>query len=299
MAVDIDSLQIEIKATSSKAATEIDSLVTALSSLKTVAKGGAGLTTVSKQLQALSAATASLNTSTLDTIKLGQLTSALNSLSQIQKATGLTSTINALQKIPTITETLKTANLDDFAKQMNQVANSVRPLANEMQKVSNGFAAFPIRIQKIISSNAGLAASNKTAGNSFGFLKNGVTGAIAKFSILGFGLKQVYNYAKSWVTESTDYVENLNLFTVTMGKAADEALRYAEVVKEAVGIDPSEWIRNQGMFKQITSGFGVVADKADLMSKNLTQLGYDRRLSLRRKICVEKQGEPINMGCAA
>lgn len=70
-------------------------------------------------------------------------------------------------------------------------------------------------------------------------------------------------------------MENLNLFTVTMGKAADEALRYAEVVKEAVGIDPSEWIRNQGMFKQITSGFGVVADKADLMSKNLTQLGYD------------------------
>lgn len=51
MAVDIDSLQIEIEATSSDAAAKIDALATALTNLKTAAKGGAGLTTVSKQMQ--------------------------------------------------------------------------------------------------------------------------------------------------------------------------------------------------------------------------------------------------------
>ena len=50
MAVDIDSLQIEIEATSSDAAAKIDALATALTNLKAAAKGGAGLTTVSKQM---------------------------------------------------------------------------------------------------------------------------------------------------------------------------------------------------------------------------------------------------------
>ena len=43
MAVDIDSLQIEIEATSSDAAKKIEALTTALTGLKTAAKGGANL----------------------------------------------------------------------------------------------------------------------------------------------------------------------------------------------------------------------------------------------------------------
>ena len=42
-----------------------------------------------------------------------------------------------------------------------------------------------------------------------------------------------------------------------------------------MGIDPSEWMRNQGVFNTLLTGFGVAADKSALMSKNLTQLGYD------------------------
>ena len=56
MAVDIDSLQIEIEATSSDAAKKIEALTTALTGLKTAAKGGAGLTTTTKQVKALSEA---------------------------------------------------------------------------------------------------------------------------------------------------------------------------------------------------------------------------------------------------
>ena len=41
MAVDIDSLQIEIEATSSDAAAKVNELATALSNLKNAAKGGA------------------------------------------------------------------------------------------------------------------------------------------------------------------------------------------------------------------------------------------------------------------
>lgn len=294
MAVNIDSLQIEIEATSSEAAKRVQDLADALQNLKSAAKGGAGLTTVSKQLQVLASAAASLNNTGIG--KLKELAPALNSLSSIQKSSGLNSTINALKKLPEVSASLKEADLGEFATQMNQVASAVRPLATEMQKVSNGFSAFPIRIQKIIQSNAGLAASNNKTAKSFGVLGSGISSVQAKFGIYSVVFQQIAKIASSWVKESNDYVENLNLFTVAMGDAAESALEYAETVRDAVGIDPSEWIRNQGVFKQITSGFGVMEEKANLMSQNLTQLGYD--ISSFYNISIEEAMEKLQSGIA-
>lgn len=271
-------------------------MATALTNLKTAAKGGAGLTTVSKQMQALANAAKLINSSSLNTAKLKEMTSALNGLSSIQKSSGLSSTINALKKLPQISESLEKADLGKFAVQMNQVADAMRPLATEMQKVSSGFSAFPIRIQKIIQSNTGLAASNNKAAKSFGVLGTGISSAQAKFGIYSVVFRQIARTASDWVKESNDYVENLNLFTVAMGDAAESALEYAEAVKEAVGIDPSEWIRNQGVFKQITGGFGVMEEKANLMSKNLTQLGYD--ISSFYNISIEEAMEKLQSGIA-
>ena len=79
----------------------------------------------------------------------------------------------------------------------------------------------------------------------------------------------------SSIEKSNDYVENLNLFTVSMGEFASEAKEYAETVRDSMGIDPSEWMRAQGIFMTMATGFGVASDRAYTMSKNLTQLGYD------------------------
>ena len=294
MAVNIDSLQIEIEATSSEAAKRVQDLADALTNLKAAAKGGAGLTTVSKQLQVLASAAASLNNTGIG--KLRKIAPALNALSSVQKSSGLSSTVNALSKLSSVSESLKGNSIKEFASQMNQVAAAIRPLATEMQKVSNGFSAFPIRIQKIIQSNAGLAASNNKTAKSFGVLGSGISSVQAKFGIYSVVFQQIAKIASSWVKESNDYVENLNLFTVAMGDAAESALEYAETVRDAVGIDPSEWIRNQGVFKQITSGFGVMEEKANLMSQNLTQLGYD--ISSFYNISIEEAMEKLQSGIA-
>ena len=204
--------------------------------------------------------------------KITELKSALSGLSDVQKSTGLTSTINALKKLPQISKELSATDLSKFAGQMTQVANAVRPLASEMEKVSAGFKAFPIRIQKLISSNTGLAASNKTTGKSFGFFGTGISSAIAQLGIYGYALKRSVG---SWITSYNDYVENVNLFTVAMGKFADESMEYAERVQSAAGIDLSEWIRNQSVLMDMVKGYGVVEDKAKTMSEGLTQLIYD------------------------
>ena len=86
---------------------------------------------------------------------------------------------------------------------------------------------------------------------------------------------QTMRYLGNAVNKSMEYTESLNLFTVAMGDYADEAKKYAETVSEVMGIDPAEWLKAQGTFNILATGFGVASDKAAVMSKNLTQLGYD------------------------
>lgn len=88
-------------------------------------------------------------------------------------------------------------------------------------------------------------------------------------------LRKASKYFAEAIQSSNEYVENLNLFNVAMGEYAGEALEYANQVKNALGIDPSEWIRAQGTFNILLTGFGVANEKAALMSKTMTQLGYD------------------------
>lgn len=272
MSMEIDSLAIKIQASSTQAAKNLDDLAAALARVKGAAKGGIGLTTVANQLSKLNNALAKINVNSVQIVKL---IGSLNALSTVQKSTGLNSTINTLRKLPEVTKQLDSTNLGQFAAQMRQVADAVRPLATEMQKVSQGFAAFPIRIQRLIASNAGLAASNNATAKTFSLFGTGITGALAKLSIFGFAVSQVASVIGGWITESNAYIENLNLFTVAMGEYAEEAQAYAEQVSALMGIDPSEWMRNQGVFQTLLTGFGVVASDAALMSKNLTQLGYD------------------------
>ena len=264
MAITIDQLQIEIQARSTSAASSIDALSTSLGKLRTAVKGGAGLNTTTKQLQAFSQAVQSMQAPTQ---KIAALVAALKPLETIGKS-NLGSALNQLKKIPEITAGLDDAKLSAFASKIQQVTIAIRPLAAEMEKVSLGFSRLPANIQRAINANARLTRSNKTTAFGFNMLA-------AKISIVYVAMRRVASVIGGWIKESNDYVENLNLFTVAMGDGAEEAQRFAERVGEALGIDPSEWMRNQGIFNTLLTGFGVVADKAALMSKNLTQLGYD------------------------
>ena len=149
----------------------------------------------------------------------------------------------------------------DKLKQATSGACGLDKVTNEMSKLSG-------EMSKIKNINIGLPAANTKSSKSFASLG---TKAIAA----AYSLKKITNVVGSWITESNNYVENLNLFTVSMGEYASAAQEYAETVGEAMGIDPSTWMRNQGVFMTLGTGFGVAADRAATMSQQLTQLGYD------------------------
>lgn len=282
--MELDSLEIKVQSSSQEAASGLDKLAASLVNLKSAAKGGAGLSTLARGLERINA---SLSGTGLNGSKIQSLVSALSSLSQIQKASGLNSVVNSLKKLPDISSSLDKLDLDKFASQIQRVAAAMKPLATEMEKVSNGFKAFPIRIQRLIQSNNSLTASNTKTARSFNLLSTGINLYV---------LQRAASIMSDWVKESNDYVENLNLFTVAMGEYAAEAKAYAEEVQAAMGIDPSEWMRNQGVFMQMASGFGVATDSAALMSKNLTQLGYD--ISSFYNISIEDAMQKLQSGFA-
>jgi hypothetical protein len=98
---------------------------------------------------------------------------------------------------------------------------------------------------------------------------------ISKTRTLYGAFRSVANTMGSWFNESNEYIETLNLFNVTMGDGASAAYEYAESVQRLIGIDIKDWMQYQGVFKNLTSGFGVASKDANIMSQNLTQLSYD------------------------
>lgn len=278
MSTTIEQLELEIQSNSTSAVGGIDALSESLRRLKAatapVSKGGVGLGALSNSLKKFSQSVSGLTGLTLAREQVQGLVDALKPLESVQKsgfnslASGLDKLVKIAPQIDTVTESLKKTDLDSFADQCNRVATAITPLATQMEKVAAGFSAFPAKIQRLLKGNTNLAASNTVLGKSY-------VNLAAKISAAYIGLKSITSVIAGWITASNSYIENLNLFNVSMGQYAEEARNYAEQVGEVMGINPGEWMRNQGVFMTITEGFGVASDRAYTMSKNLTQLTYD------------------------
>ena len=244
---------------------------------------------VANQLTAISGAIDNLKWTDGD--KLTALADGLRPLSELGKS-NLTTFINQLGKLPTVIEELEKADIDKFTRQMTDLAAAMKPFADEMQKVSNGFSAFPSRIQRLITSTERYNSTVRRATTHTGLFGKALGGL--KFAVVWQMARRVGSMLGTVITESNEYQENMNLFTVAMGEYAESALEYGETVSEVLGIDLSDWIRNQGVFNTLLTGFGDTADRAALMSKNLTQLGYD--LSSFFNISVEDSMQKLQSG---
>lgn len=225
---------------------------------------------IANQLTAINTALAGLKWTDGD--KLTSLANGLRPLSELGKA-NMTTFINQLSKLPKVIEDLEAADIDKFTQQMTALAAAMKPFADEMQKVSNGFSAFPSKIQKLIISTEKYNASARKATFTTGKFTSGLKAL--NVAAVAITFRKIGHFIAQAVTESNKYQEDLNLFTVALGQYAAEAQNYAEKVSDVMGIDPAQWLRNQGVFNTLLTGFGDTAERAQLMSQNLTQLGYD------------------------
>lgn len=273
---------------SGDASQKITRLTNALTSLSQV--GNVKISSsIANQLTAINTALAGLKWTDGD--KLTSLANGLRPLSELGKA-NMTTFINQLSKLPKVIEDLEAADIDKFTQQMTALAAAMKPFADEMQKVSNGFSAFPSKIQKLITSTEKYNASARKATSTTGKFTSGLKAL--NVAAVAITFRKIGHFIAQAVTESNKYQEDLNLFTVALGQYAAEAQNYAEKVSDVLGIDPAQWLRNQGVFNTLLTGFGDTAERAQLMSQNLTQLGYD--LSSFFNISIEDAMQKLQSG---
>lgn len=244
---------------------------------------------IANQLTAINTALTGLKWTDGD--KLTSLANGLRPLSELGKA-NMTTFINQLSKLPKVIEDLEAADIDKFTQQMTALAAAMKPFADEMQKVSNGFSAFPSKIQKLITSTEKYNASARKATSTTGKFTSGLKAL--NVAAVAITFRKIGHFIAQAVTESNKYQEDLNLFTVALGQYAAEAQNYAEKVSDVMGIDPAQWLRNQGVFNTLLTGFGDTAERAQLMSQNLTQLGYD--ISSFFNISIEDAMQKLQSG---
>ena len=277
MASELDAnIIIEIENHSAGAAAGVELLSAAVTSLKNASSGFKGLTNVANSITKISQAASSISAESFATLQtaLSGLSSALAPLQNIQKS-NLSSTFNQLQKLPDVMAGLNTTFQDEtavqlFANNILRLTELLRPLATELEKVSNGFSALPTKLQRAMYSLEKTSTSTTKTATSFSKL--------SKYLSLGglyYGIMRIGTVLSKFIKESNSYVENLNLFRVAMGDTSDEAVEFADNLGIALGIDPSQFIRYEGVFKQIGNSFGIVNDQATIMSRNLTMLAYD------------------------
>jgi hypothetical protein len=257
--ITIESLQVEIQAPSSEAAKSIDAVTATLSRLKNATKG-LGLTGVVTQVKSLNTAFAAVNAAdsagvgrvinalkglssigktnlnpainqlnkvpgtvaALASVNLGgfgtqvsQLTAALAPLSNMGK-NNLGSFISQLQKLPQVTNTINSIDMGALSAKVRQLASAFAPLGAQMAKISSGFSAFPAKINAITNSTNALTKSNNKGALSY-------VNFAAKMTLVYAVTRKVLRAIGDMVKQSTGYVEDLNLFTASMGKYAEQA----------------------------------------------------------------------------
>lgn len=293
--MELDRLELTVESSAEIATKGLEALKNALQAVKGSAAGGAGLASVKVALD-----------------KIGNIKKVEASLREVNNAvktsrtdfSGLSNDIRAVSQVygqlpPNVQKTasaMARAKKEMDSLSANKVAMSVEEASAALKQLSTAadgttgffgktkvdaeavgavYAALPSEIQRVIKANAALVTSNKTVSKSHGILGIGISAYTAKLGVVTLATKRVAKVVSDWITKSNDYVENLNLFTVAMGEYAESAQAYAEKVNRLMGIDSSDWMRHQGVFMTLATGFGIAADKAAVMSQNLTQLSYD------------------------
>lgn len=311
--VEIQGLEFQIQENSAGAVTGLNNLKKALSGLKTVSVGSAnnlsktatgireltnalkGLNTgdASQKINRLATALAALGNlssfrSTTNSIvklnsaltqlkwtdgdKLASLANGLRPLSELDKA-HLTSFINQLGKLPGVINELEKADIDKFTRQMKDLSAAMKPFADEMQKVSNGFSAFPSKIQRIIAStNRYNGTVNKAASGTRAWSE-----ALAgiKLSTVIYASNRIGAIIAEYMYEASEWEGIMYRFGRAFGEEAEENYKWILKLNSELQINVQKFMQYASIYGTMLKGFGVAQKGAAAMAMNYTELTYD------------------------
>lgn len=318
----IDRLQIEIDAKSNASADGMERLTASIERMLEATRDGlGGMSAVLDSITKMKTELSGMNSTVNGLSKMVNSLKTLNELNLTEIGSQITKFSNEAKNLSGIGESL--ASIKDFTKGMTSMKNgigkindldltntaeqiktlvaAVKPLTDEMIRGGSVANSYGTQLKEmaqavktmngIKGSPQGLRASTSSINNKLGlgldFAK--LTGAV-------YAVERVGTTIAGFIQNTNSYIENMNLFSVAMGEAADEGERFAQTLQEALGIDAGEAMRNMGLFKNLTSSFGATSEQSTVLAKNLTQLGYD--LSSFFNLSVDESFTKLQSGIA-
>lgn len=290
--------KLRTKGSIGKVCSSLDTLTKSISALKSASSGMDGLSRINdfmdrisnvnlsesaKGIRSVASALTRISSVDLKGIDFsglkGKMNSLQNGLSPLSKvdASGLrsvSSALNSIAKIPDFSSKLNSKTLDDFATSCKKITDALDPLASKIETVGNSFAKLPTNIQKVIAATDGATKSSSKSAKSYLSLSNQLNGFIRSAAKL-VSLKAIATYLGNAAEKFNSYYEAANLFGVSMKGLTGEANTFINKMETLLGIDPTEAMNNMATIQSLTTSFGLASDKAYVLSKNLTQLGYD------------------------
>lgn len=291
---------LRTKGSVGKVCTSLDKLSSSISALKQSSAGISGLDKVTNFLNGISSVNTTAGVrgvnSVVNAIKkipnavsalngvdfysmsgsITQLTNALAPLSilDISGLKSLGSAFKAIGTVPDLTDKLKAADLDSFADSCQKISAALTPLASQLDKVGNAFAKLPPQLSKVVTQANRVTAANERQKKSYMSLSNQLNGFMRSAAKL-ISLKAIATYLGNAAEKFNSYYEAANLFGVSMKGLTGEASTFINKMETLLDIDPTEAMNNMATIQSLTTSFGIASDKAYVLSKNLTQLGYD------------------------
>lgn len=291
---------LRTKGSVGKVCTSLDKLSSSISALKQASAGISGLDKVTNFLNGISSVNTTAGVrgvnSVVNAIKkipnavsalngvdfysmsgsITQLTNALAPLSilDISGLKSLGSAFKAIGTVPDLTDKLKAADLDSFASSCQKISTALAPLASQLDKVGNAFAKLPPQLSKVVTQANRVTAANERQKKSYMSLSSQMNSFMRNMAKL-VSLKAIATYLGNAAEKFNSYYEAANLFGVSMKGLTGEANTFINKMETLLGIDPTEAMNNMATIQGLTTSFGLASDKAYVLSKNLTQLGYD------------------------
>lgn len=291
---------LRTKGSVGKVCTSLDKLSSSISALKQASAGISGLDKVTNFLNGISSVNTTAGVkgvnSVVNAIKkipnavsalngvdfysmsgsITQLTNALAPLSilDISGLKSLGSAFKAIGTVPDLTDKLKAADLDSFADSCRKISTALTPLASQLDKVGNAFAKLPPQLSKVVTQANRVTAANERQKKSYMSLSSQMNSFMRNMAKL-VSLKAIATYLGNAAEKFNSYYEAANLFGVSMKGLTGEASTFINKMETLLGIDPTEAMNNMATIQGLTTSFGLASDKAYVLSKNLTQLGYD------------------------
>lgn len=187
----------------------------------------------------------------------------------------LTGAINGLRQLPDVLRQYETLNVGALVAQLDRLNPRLRSLATSANALRMAFRGMPASLRTVAAATRTVTSANRSLDASMRSARTSSMGFLGKLTLLNGAAMLVYDGLAKCINEVNTYIESMNLFEASMGKYTESATEFGMRVQDAMGIDFGEWARNQGVFQTLITGMGAAADKASVMSQQLTQLGYD------------------------